>query len=182
MDELYNLPNLIAEYKVTCFLSLMAPIGFLVWAARRNRPKEDPAHKGCSALDTVLYTGDSEFIEVTILLHDREEDKHPYLLVKTDGEEDVRVPYEDILVLNLSDNTQDPKGSTSGFGIDYTDFTGEARLIFVQPGSTRSLARPYLEIIKASHDRWSAGVYKRPVTLNDESYKKVKRSLVRRSA
>lgn len=163
--------------------TVLAGFGLVYWATHRHQiSKTDPAHKGCARLDTILYADDSEFVEVTIYVHDREQDRNPYLLVQVDDEDNVRVPYADILEMNITDNSQDPNRPMSAFGISYSDFTGDARLLFTQLGTSHGLTKTQVETIKESYDLWAAGVGKAPLVLKDEHYKKPKRSLVRRSA
>ena len=158
-------------------------IWYLVRGASRNQDlqKEDPAHKGCTKMEAYLFSAEQEFVDVTIILHDREQDTHPYLLVQAEGESDVRVPYSDMIRLNISDNTT-YRTPMSAFGVDYRDFSGEATLIFVRPGSSFTLTKAQADTIKGSYDTWAASSGKAPLVVNDESYKRPKRTLVRRSA
>ena len=109
---------------VAIVVVLLFAIGFIVWAIRESRPTaEELAHKGCPMLKTSIFTAEGEFVDAIIYLH--EQDARPYLLLHADGAEDVRVPYENFLRLSVSDNTGH-KNPSSGFGLDYRDFTGDA--------------------------------------------------------
>lgn len=159
----------------------LAVASYVCWRlVTLGHPKEDPAHKGCSRLHTSLFSDESEFVDATIILHDREQDFRPYLLVQAEGEGDVRVQYENIIKLNISDNTSHPT-PCSGFGIDYKDFAGDALLLFVRPGASHSLTETQVGTIKDSYDLWAVNHGREPLVVNDESYVRPKRTLVRRA-
>lgn len=189
MDLIYSLTDFAREYRVASVLIPLAGVGFFLllrWLAPMPKtpeaPVADPAHLGCPTFQSTLFTVEEEFIPVTIIVHNREEDKHPYLIVQADDVEDVRVPFDSFVRLNITDNTKDYKRPFTGFGIDYRDFAGDALLLFVVPGTSHEPTAKLMETIRGSYDRWAANLGKGTLEVNDQSYQKPKKTLVRRSA
>lgn len=163
-------------------VSGLAAIGLICWIVK-SRPvviKENPAHKGCVQFVTHLFSAGSEFIPVIIIAHDREEDKNPYLLVQAYDQDEVMITYDSMMVMNVTDETNNSQRPMSVFGVTYQDFSGEGSVLFIQSGTDFGPTQIHSEYIRRSYDTWAAARGIAPLKLNKEVYRKP--SLVRRPA